>query len=98
MQITDNPIRVLTENAGIFFRDIYGFFNESLETYTFPYILKNTNITPVFKKEFRSSGENYCPVSILPVIKKISEKNFFTNNSFHGFNNVQIPMWVYKKF
>ena len=45
-----------------------------MKKYTFPPILKNANITPVFKKGHRGSKENYRPVSILPVISKIFEK------------------------
>ena len=41
---------------------------------TFPSVLEDGDITPVFKKEYRGSKENYRPVSILPVISKIFEK------------------------
>ena len=41
---------------------------------TFPSILKNANITPVFKKWYRGSKESYRPVRILPVSYKIFEK------------------------
>ena len=37
--------------------------------------LKNANITPVFKKAFRGSKENYRLVSILPLVSKIFEKS-----------------------
>ena len=73
-QSTDIPIRVLKENADIFADYICGFFNESIKKSTFPSILENANITPVFKKGYRSSKENYRPESILPVISKIFEK------------------------
>ena len=73
-QSTDISIRVLKENADIFTDYICGFFNESIKKSTFPSILKNANITPVFKNRYRSSKENYRPVSILPVISKIFEK------------------------
>ena len=72
-QSTDIPIRVLKENADIFADYICGFFKEPIKKSTFPSILKNANITPVSKKGYRGSKENYRPVSILPVISKIFE-------------------------
>ena len=74
VQSTDISIRALKENADIFVNYICGFFNESIKKSTFPSILKNANITPVFKKGYRGSKENYRPVSILQVISKIFEK------------------------
>ena len=74
VQSTDIPIRVPKENADIFSEYICRFFNESIKKSTFPSSLKNANVTPVFKKRYRDSKENYRPVSILPVISKIFEK------------------------
>ena len=37
-------------------------------------ILKHPNVTPVFKKGYCGSKENYCPVSILPVMSNIFEQ------------------------
>ena len=74
VQSIDIPIRVLKENANIFADYICGFFNESIKKSTFTTILKNAKITPVFKKWYRGSKENYRAVSILPVISKIFEK------------------------
>ena len=65
---------MLKENAGIFADYICGFFNESIKKSTFPFILKNANVTPFFKKGYRSSKVNYRPVSILRVISNIFEK------------------------
>ena len=42
-------------------------FDESLNCCKFTSILKRANVTPVFKKGYRGSKENYHPVSILPV-------------------------------
>ena len=70
-------MRVLKENADIFADYICRFFNQSVKKSTFTSILKNANITPVFKKGNRSSKENHRPVSILPVISKFFEKLLF---------------------
>ena len=64
----------MKENADIFASSLCDFFNQSIENFEFPSILKNANITPVFKKGYRGSKENYHPVSIFPVISKIFEK------------------------
>ena len=50
------------------------YFNKSLENGKFPNCLKLANITPVFKKDARTSKNNYRPVSIFSVFSKIFEK------------------------
>ena len=73
-QITDIPVKVLKENADIFSAYLCDFLNESIKDGKFPVILKNGDITAVFKKDFKGSTENYRPVSILPIFSKILEK------------------------
>ena len=50
------------------------FLNETIRSGTFLSILKNRDITALFKKGFKGSKENYRSVSVLPIISKISEK------------------------
>ena len=73
-QNTNIPVRMLKHDSDIFGNYICNFFNECVDKSVFPSILKNANITPVFKKGFRGSKDNYRPVSILPIISKIFEK------------------------
>ena len=73
-QITDIPIKVLKQYADFFSAYICYFLNETIRTGKFPAILKNGNITVVFKQGFKRSKENYRPLSILPIISKIFEK------------------------
>ena len=72
--ITDIPVRILKQNPDIFGNYICDFFNECVNKGVSPSILKNSNITTVFKQSFRRSKDNYRPVSILPIICKIFEK------------------------
>ena len=73
-QVTDIPVKILKENADLFSAYICDFLNETIRSGKFPGILKNGDITAVFKKGFKGSKENYRPVSILPIISKIFEK------------------------
>ena len=73
-QYSDLPVNILKENSDIFGEYICDFFNECVDKGTFPSILKHANITPVFKKGYKGSKDNYRSVSILPVISKIFEK------------------------
>ena len=73
-QITDIPVKILKENADIFSAYICDFLNQTIRSGKFPAILKNGDITAVFKKGFKGSKENYRPVSILPIISEIFEK------------------------
>ena len=68
------PIEGLKHNSDIFADYLCGFFNEILRCCKFTSLLKRANVTPVFKKSYPVSKENYRPVSILPVMSKIFEK------------------------
>ena len=50
------------------------FFNETIRGGKFPLIIKNADITAVFKKGLKRSKENYRSIIILPIISKIFEK------------------------
>ena len=74
IQVTDIPVKILKENADLFSAYICDFLNETIRSGKFPSILKNGDITAVFKKGYKGSKENYRPVSILPIISKLFEK------------------------
>ena len=52
-------------------------FNESRSKTIFPISLKLSDITPVHEKNARINKDNYRPVSILPFISKIFERNMY---------------------
>ena len=72
-----------------------GFFIESINDGAFPSILKDSDITPVFRKQCRRSLKNYHPINISPVIFNIFGKFLFnTNGTFYESITVQIPIWA----
>ena len=58
----------IEENLDTFADYICGFFKEHLIIGKFPYLLKYSHLTLVFKKGYRGSEENYIPITILHVI------------------------------
>ena len=74
IQNTDILVKIIKQNAHIFESYICHFFNVCVDKGTFLSVLKHADITPVFKKGYGGSKENYRPVSILPVIPKIFGK------------------------
>ena len=49
-------------------------FNQVLTTGEFPSKLKNSGVTPIFKKSNLLNKENYRPVSVLHIISKVFQK------------------------
>ena len=71
------PTNILIENNDIFAPIITKIYNECCESSTFPDLLKAADVTPIHKKEARTKKDNYRPISILPAVSKIFEKNMF---------------------
>ena len=69
--------------------------NKSIDTNSFPFSLKEANITPLYKKDDPLDKTNYRPVSVLPLLSKVYERliynqlldhaNTFLNNILCGF-------------
>ncbi len=52
-------------------------FNLSLQSGTFPQLLKTAKVIPVYKAESKMLASNYRPISLLPIIGKLLEKIIF---------------------
>eukprot|EP00733_Pompholyxophrys_punicea_P000145 Pompholyxophrys_punicea_v1_NODE_23_length_5341_cov_25.501513.p1 type:complete len:179 gc:universal NODE_23_length_5341_cov_25.501513:3855-4391(+) len=48
--------------------------NLSLDTATFPDLLKKARLVPIYKKGSRNDPANYRPISVLPTLSKLFEK------------------------
>ena len=63
----DMPVKILKENVNFFADYICVFCNYAITT------SKMANVTPIFKKGSKTKKEIFWPVSILPVVSKISK-------------------------
>ena len=62
------------EISSIFLTKIY---NDSKDDQIFPGTLKNADVIPIHEKEEKTSKENYRPVSLLPLISKLFERDMY---------------------
>ena len=82
-QQSDIPTKILMENceyfAFHFHENINHCFDKSL---LFPLDLKLVDVASAYKKNNKSSKDNYRPVSILSNISKVYERCIYLSNSF----------------
>lgn len=71
------PAKILKMSADIIAPSLTAIFNLSLNSGVYIDAWKQARITPIYKSEDRRKCENYRPISILPVISKIFEKQIF---------------------
>ena len=69
--------QILVENSDIMSPYITEMYNEAKSYAVFPSSIKCAVINPAHKKEERTIANKYRPVSILPPISKIFERNMY---------------------
>ena len=73
-QRNDIPPKVLKENVAACTEFLSTDINKCINSGKFPNCLKNSDISPIFKKIDPLSKTNYRPVSILPTLSKVYER------------------------
>ena len=86
-QENDIPVKIIKSHKEIFSYFIHRNFSNSLYSSIFPSELKKADIIPIHKKKSKFDIENYCPVSILPVLSKIYER-FMFDQMYSYFNQI----------
>ena len=71
------PAKVLNLSADIISPSLTYIFNRSLETGTYIDDWKKARVVPIFKSDDRRKCENYRPISIIPIVSKVFEKEIF---------------------
>ena len=73
----DIPAKILIETKEITSKFLTKIFNDSIDENKFPGSLKNADVLPIHKKDERTNKENYRPVSLLPTISKLYERDIY---------------------
>ena len=71
------PAKILKLSCNIIAPSLTYSFNLSISTGVFVDDWKRAKVIPVYKSEDRKKCENYRPISILPIISKLFEKEVF---------------------
>ena len=78
------PAKLLTETASVIAPSLCKIFNKSLQLGPLPSDWKLANGVPVQKKGKKDHVENYCPISLIPIVSKVFER---CNNNYYYNNN-----------
>ena len=73
----DIPAKIIIGCSDIVSPYIREIYDKAILNCEFPAFLKFADISPFHKKEERTKKENYRPISILPIISKIIERNMW---------------------
>ena len=73
----DIPAKILSKNKDIVSPFVTKIYDNAKSSCDFPNPLKVGIVTPVHKKGEKTNKENYRPISILPTVSKVFEKNMY---------------------
>ena len=91
------PPKLLKSSKTVCSETLKTIFNNCLIKAEFPNELKLTDVTPILKKKDPSRAENYRPVSVLPSVSKIFERNLHKQVSSYVDQFLSTFMCGYKK-
>ena len=86
-EFQQNLFKCLLVSAGVITKPITNIINLTIQTGTFPELLKTATVSPVFKKEDPLSKENYRPISVVTVFSKIFER-YYQSKLLPYFNRI----------
>ena len=73
----DIPTKILIKSNNIVSNYLSKFYNKAKDEQNYPTSLKLANMIPVHKKDEKTLMKNYRPVSLLPIVSKLFERNMY---------------------
>jgi len=73
----DIPTKILKETKDIVCNHLSNIFNFSKKNHKYPQALKQADITPIHKKNETTLLKNYRPVSLIPIVSKVFERDMY---------------------
>ena len=77
VQEDDIPAKVLIKTHDIVSNHLRKYYNKAKNNQNYPASLKLANVVPVHKKDERTLMKHYRPVSLLPIVSKLFERNMY---------------------
>ena len=75
--VNDIPTKILMGSYDIVSSYLSGAYNHSKNSHIYPISLKVADVTPIHKAKERIYRENYRPVSLIPILSKLYERNMY---------------------
>ena len=93
----DIPTKVLKGSSDIVGPYLSRIYNNSKNTQTYPLSLKVADVTPIPKTREKISLNQYRPVSLIPIVSKLFEKNMFNQTSSYIDKYLSPYLFGYRK-
>ena len=73
----DIPAKILIGSNDIISSHLAGIYNNSKNSQSYPVSLKVADVTPIHKEKETTCKKNYRPVSLIPILSKLYERNMY---------------------
>ena len=74
----DIPAKILIKTYDIISNYLRKYYNKAKQEHKYPTSLKMADVIPIHKKEEKTLAKNYRPISLIPVVSKLFERNMYT--------------------
>ena len=73
----DIPSKMIIISHDIVSNHLSYVYNKAKDSHSFPKSLKKADVIPIHKKEEKTLAKNYRPVSLIPIVSKVFEKQMY---------------------